>query len=330
MGLANRRGRSTLDSVDFDTATKDGRKALAAKLAIPEADVLSAIEAAGFTPYTTLSDKDIAEILRSSETSRPLARTWQRAIAYARRAANRRCRSKRSIVVRGRMDCFGHTQAPFGNDAKRATDWIQSNLQTEDDELGLAYSYLLWLDERDQGDVRGFSDRFGGLLEITAVLCSAAGITRREGIFFMLTGDVQNDAPVRVKIEAQYGCPARIVVEACDHVPAQVVAFAFSQARQRATGRQRAASGVRRASAKPPPPLHELLKPRELEDVGLLGASAKIGGQYLWQHMAPGMQTAPTHTSMMFFTADTLGDDGESLMIPDVVRATWELEDPLA
>ena len=44
------------------------RVALAKRLGVPEARVLSLIEDAGFTPFLPLNDADLFEILRSLET----------------------------------------------------------------------------------------------------------------------------------------------------------------------------------------------------------------------------------------------------------------------
>ena len=317
---------SILSRSAYDTSTADGRRALARRLGITETEVLPAVESAGLVPYTTLSDEDVAEILRANSSQHPLERAWKKVLQHARAEVVRRCRLHLAEIKNHRSEVFGHTQAPF-RDFETAGRWLLSvtGADSEDEEPPACSGFVFWLKGENEYRPYGDDTIIGRSTHPIEWLARAAGVSRSEAFLFILTDDVVPDPPVQVTIKGHYGRPPIVEIRAEDYVPGSLINYARSEGRRLAGLGERSRPGPRRENVSPPPRLLDLVVSGEVEctELGIEADAPTTRGPF-WKFMAPGMDRRPDRYSSSFSRA-ALESDGVRSLVPDTITCEWDI-----
>ena len=287
--------------------------------------MLAAVERTGFTPYTPLSDEDVAEIMRAGGPQQPLARAWHKVLRHARAEAIRRCQVHLQSIKRLRTEIFAQTHPPFRN-VPAAKSWVLSVLGVQPGEETLPpTSFILWLKGEDKYGPYEFGTMIDRLIRPVEWLGEAAGVSRKEALLFLLSGDVIPDPPIQATINGKYGRPPRVEVRAEDYVPAKLVAYARAEGRRLAGLGERSRPGPRRENVSPPPRLLDLVVSGEVEctELGIEADAPTTRGPF-WKFMAPGMDRRPDRYSSSFSRA-ALESDGVRSLVLDTITCEWDI-----
>jgi len=184
---------------------------------------------------------------------------------------------------------------------------------------------MLWLEGEDEYGPYEFGTIIDGLIGPVERLAEAAGVSRKEALLFLLSGDVVPDPPIQVTINGHYGRPPRVEVRAEDYLPAHLVAYARAEGRRRAGLGERSRPGPRRDHVSPPPRLLDLVLSGEVEcdELGIRADAPTKQGPF-WKFMAPGMDRPPDRYYSSFSGALERG--GISSWVPDSISCQWAID----